>query len=56
VLKRLIGKTKRWLGIRCEKPSELHIDEDPRLDREIASSLTDETLAWALGTWSKRYL
>ncbi len=24
--------------------------------REVASSLTDEALAWAVGTWRKRYL
>jgi hypothetical protein len=25
------------------------------LERDIAASLTDEALAWAVGTWSKRY-
>lgn len=29
---------------------------DVQLDRDIAASLTDEALAWAVGTWSKRYL
>lgn len=26
------------------------------VDREIAASLTDEALAWAVGAWRKRYL
>ena len=26
------------------------------VEREIADSLTDETLAWAVGTWRNRYL
>lgn len=29
---------------------------DVQLERDIAASLTDEALAWAVGTWSKRYL
>lgn len=29
---------------------------DPQLDRYIAAALTDETLAWAVGTWGPRYL
>jgi hypothetical protein len=29
---------------------------DVQLDCDIAASLTDEALAWAVGTWSKRYL
>jgi hypothetical protein len=29
---------------------------DVQLDRHIAASLTDEALAWAVGTWSKRNL
>ena len=33
--------------------TQLH---DVRLEREIAASLTDEALAWAVGTWRKRYL
>jgi hypothetical protein len=28
---------------------------DVPLERDIAASLTDEALAWAVGTWSKRY-
>ncbi|QNJ89898.1 hypothetical protein HZU40_00025 (plasmid) [Mycolicibacterium fluoranthenivorans] len=28
---------------------------DVQFDRDIAASLTDEALAWAVGTWSKRY-
>ena len=26
------------------------------VDREVRGSLTDESLAWAVGTWRKRYL
>lgn len=26
------------------------------VDREVSASLTDETLAWAVGTWRRRYL
>lgn len=29
---------------------------DVHLERDIAASLTDEALAWAVRTWSKRYL
>ena len=29
---------------------------DVQLDRVIEASMTDEALAWAVGTWSKRYL
>ena len=29
---------------------------DVQLERDIAASLTDEALAWAVGTWRKRYL
>ncbi len=32
-------------------------DEQSRMvDREVRASLTDEALAWAVGTWRKRYL
>jgi len=26
------------------------------VDRDVKASLTDEALAWAVGTWRKRYL
>lgn len=32
-----------------------HLTTDVPLERDIAASLTDEALAWAVGTWSKRY-
>lgn len=56
MLKRLIGKTATWVGRRrCVVPTGARPGDDPRLDREIAQSLTDESLAWALSTWRRRY-
>lgn len=56
MLKRLISKAATWAGRRQGVPSSARAGDDPQLDRYIAASLTDETLAWALGTWRQRYL
>jgi hypothetical protein len=64
VLKRLISRAAIWVGRRRTMPPVVEPAEwrrrgqsaDPRLERDIAASLTDETLAWAIGTWRKRYL
>ena len=54
MIKRLIGRAAVWAGRR--RPGEpARAGEDPCVEREIAASLTDEALAWAVGTWSKRY-
>lgn len=52
MIKRLISRAAIWAGRR--RP--VRIEPDPLIEREIAVSLTDEALAWALGTWRKRYL
>lgn len=55
MIKRLIGRAAVWAGRR--RPGEAaRAGEDPCVEREIAASLTDEALAWAVGTWRKRYL
>lgn len=55
MLKRLISKAATWRGRRIVLPGARARD-DLQLDRDIAESLTDESLAWALGTWRARYL
>lgn len=57
MLKRLISKTATWVGRRrcVVVPAGARPGDDPRLDRDIAESLTDESLAWALHTWRQRY-
>lgn len=55
MFKRLISKVATWAGRRRGVAAGARAGEDPRLDREIAASLTDESLAWALGTWRQRY-
>lgn len=52
MIKRLISRAAIWAGRRGPDGAGL----DPLIEREIAVSLTDEALAWALGTWRKRYL
>lgn len=52
MIKRLISRAALWAGRR--RPDGA--GPDPLIEREIAVSLTDEALAWALGTWRKRYL
>jgi hypothetical protein len=52
MIKRLIGRAAIWAGQRRPDGAA----PDPLIEREIAASLTDEALAWALGTWRKRYL
>jgi hypothetical protein len=55
MIKRLISRAAVWAGRR--RPGEAaRAGEDPCVEREIAPSLTDEALAWAVGTWRKRYL
>jgi hypothetical protein len=55
MIKRLISRAAVWAGRR--RPGEAaRAGEDPCVEREIAASLTDEALAWAIGTWRKRYL
>jgi hypothetical protein len=50
MIKRLIGRAAVWAGRR--RPGEAaRAGEDPCVEREIAASLTDEALAWAVGTW-----
>lgn len=56
MFKRLISSAAVWVGRRRGFRPLGHHEPDPQLDRYIAASLTDETLAWALGTWRKRYL
>lgn len=56
MLKRLIRTTALWMGRRRGAPSMRCTRGDPQLERYIAASLTDETLAWAVGTWRQRYL
>lgn len=56
MFKRLISSTAVWAGRRRGPRPVRRQEADPQLDRYIAASLTDETLAWALGTWRKRYL
>lgn len=56
MLKRLIGSVAIWAGRRRGAAAERCEGIDPRLEREIAAALTDETLAWALNTWGPRYL
>lgn len=55
MFKRLISKAATWRGRRIVLPGARARD-DLQLDRDIAESLTDESLAWALGTWRARYL
>ena len=51
-LERLISRAAVWAGRR--RPGEAaRAGEDPYVEREIAASLTDEALAWAVGTWRK---
>ena len=54
-IKRLIRRAAVWAGLHRSGQADRYA-RDVQLDRYIASSLTDEALAWALGTWSKRYL
>ena len=54
MLKRLISRAALWAGRRRDSGAA-RVD-DVWLEREIAASLTDEALAWAVGTWRKRYL
>ena len=56
MLKRLISRAAMWAGRRRGIAPTLCEGDDPQIDRYIAASLTDETLAWAVGTWRKRYL
>ena len=50
MIKRLISRAAVWAGRR--RPGEAaRAGEDPCVEREIAASLTDEALAWAVGTW-----
>lgn len=55
MLKRLIGQAAMWAGLQRRGQAARRAAE-AKLDRYIAASLTDEALAWAVGTWSKRYL
>jgi len=55
VFKRLISKTATWRGRRAVRPGA-RAGDDLQVDRDIAASLTDESLAWALGTWRARSL
>jgi len=56
VLKRLISRAAVWAGRRRGPLATANPHDDRQLDRYIAASLTDETLAWAVGTWRGRYL
>ena len=55
MLKRLISRAALWAGRRRDSGAARGVD-DAWLEREFAASLTDEALAWAVGTWRKRYL
>lgn len=55
MLKRLISRAALWAGRRRDGGAARRVD-DAWLERELAASLSDEALAWAVGTWSKRYL
>lgn len=55
MFKRFISKAATWRGRRAVLPGA-RAGDDLAFDRDIAASLTDESLAWALGTWRARYL
>lgn len=52
MVKRWISRAAIWAGLHR---GVVH-DRDAQLERDIAASLTDEALAWAVGTWRQRYL
>ena len=54
MIKHLISRAALWADRRRGGDTTRRHD-DPRLDRYIEASLSDEALAWAVGTWSKRY-
>lgn len=56
MLKRLISRAAVWAGLRNTTRGGGRQAVDPQLEREIQSSLSDEALAWAVGSWRKRYL
>ncbi|MDO2396061.1 hypothetical protein QRB38_20005 [Mycobacterium avium subsp. hominissuis] len=56
MVKRWIGRAAAWAGLRGSAAPDTPGALDERLERDIAASLTDEALAWAVGTWRKRYL
>ena len=56
------GVVRRWIGAavwwararRGRAGGPARRGHDQRLEREISEALTDEALAWAVGSWSKR--
>lgn len=52
MVKRWISRAAVWAGLHKAGGR----DDEARLERYIADSLTDEALAWAVGTWRQRYL
>ncbi|MGB8402614.1 MAG: hypothetical protein WCE30_00910 [Mycobacterium sp.] len=52
----MIDKVTSWAGFGSSVPLGARPGDDPALDRKIASSLTDEALAWRVGSWRQRYL
>ena len=55
MIRRLISRAAIWAGRRSHGGAGQE-SNDLYVDREIAASLSDEALAWAVGTWRKRYL
>ena len=50
MLKRLISR-RSGMGGAAQAGEAAREGDDPQLDRYIAASLSDEALAWAVGTW-----
>jgi hypothetical protein len=54
MIKRL-SRAAVWAG-QQRSAEAARAGHDACLEREIAASLTDDALAWAVGIWRKRYL
>lgn len=52
MVKRWISRAAVWAGLHRGAGR----GRDAQLERYIADSLSDEALAWAVGTWRQRYL
>lgn len=56
MFKEWIRRAAVWAGLRSFAVPAASVAFDARLEREVRAALTDEALAWAVGTWRKRYL
>lgn len=61
VVPALVGAvlTLGWLAFKRaprDRARQAAEEQSRMVDREVKASLTDEALAWAVGTWRKRYL